>query len=272
MEVAYAPVDGGRLAYQVTGDGRPVVLMHAGLVHMGMWDGQFDLLAAGYRVIRYDARGHGRSTAAEKSYRDTDDLRDLLRHLGIERATLIGGSLGARVAVDTALRHPDLVEAMLLAGPGISGMERMDITEPALVEADEAMSRAAEARDVPAFIEGFLRGWVDGPYRAADEVDPVVRERCREMAAETLSAYADGSFGGEGTALEEGAIDRLAEIRVPTYTVLGDRDTAVIEAVVETIRDRIPGASGTVIAAAGHMVNMERPDAFNECLMRFLAA
>lgn len=107
-------VEGGTLYFDVRGSGTPVVLLHAGDLDLTMWDPQVGPLAHSYRVIRYDARGHGRSTAPREPYSTVEDLRVLLDHLGVERAHLVGISMGAGVALNFAVAYPDRVSKLAL--------------------------------------------------------------------------------------------------------------------------------------------------------------
>jgi len=100
---------GARIHYEVRGDGFPVVLIHAGVVNMGMWDDQMDALAQNYRPIRYDIRGWGKSVEQNVDYSNYGDLRDLLVYLEVEEAVLAGASFGGTVAIDLAVEHPELV-------------------------------------------------------------------------------------------------------------------------------------------------------------------
>jgi 3-oxoadipate enol-lactonase len=95
-----AAVNGARLYYEVAGDGPAVVLLHAGIADSRMWDEQFDELARRYRMIRYDARGFGRSDLPAGPFAPHDDLRGLLQILGVERAALVGLSMGGATAID----------------------------------------------------------------------------------------------------------------------------------------------------------------------------
>jgi 3-oxoadipate enol-lactonase len=248
---------------ETQGTGPAVVLMHAGLLDGRMWDEQYALLGdAGYRVVRYDARGHGRSGALTEGYAHHEDLRELLDELSIDRATLVGLSLGARTAIDFALLHPDRVDALVLAAPGMSGMT---FDDPFIIEhGDKAIAAAGEG-DLPGFIEEFARQWVDGPHRAPADVDPAIRARCLTMATETVA--------GHPTWLpprEVGAADRLGELRVPVLTMVGDLDSADIVRVVDRLA-LLPGARRVVVPGAGHMINLERPEAFNRELLAFLS-
>jgi pimeloyl-ACP methyl ester carboxylesterase len=131
--------DGGQLAYRNEGTGPLVVLLHGGFLDHRQWTAQLDTLPARYRVVAPDARGrgHGDSTNAEASFRHTDDVATLIRHLDAGPAVLIGVSMGAATATDTALEHPELVRALVVSGAGTSGPDRalsdLDPAIPALI-------------------------------------------------------------------------------------------------------------------------------------------
>jgi 3-oxoadipate enol-lactonase len=263
--VATTPVPDGDLFYEAAGEGPPVVLLHAGLLDLRMWDEQFPLLVdAGYRVVRYDARGHGRSSTPTGDFAHHEDLYALLAALDIFHATLVGLSLGGRTSIDFALAHPSLIDGLVLAAPGMSGME---FTDPFIrAEGDKAMA-AVQAGDLPGFIEAFLRQWVDGPRRSPSDVDPDVRAFCQAMATQTAQAH----LGAQGQWLELGAAKRLGELRGPLLALVGDHDSVDIERIVDALVGTVPGARRVVIPGAGHMLNLEQPEAFNRELLGFLS-
>ncbi|MFC6062118.1 alpha/beta fold hydrolase [Streptomyces ochraceiscleroticus] len=267
VESGTAPVAGGELYYEAAGAGPAVVLLHEGMLDLTMWDEQFEWLArSGYRVVRYDARGHGRSSVVDGDYAHHEDLRALLDHLGIARATLVGHSHGARVALDSALVYPDAVAALVLAAPGISGRA---FSDPFLLHhIREQVAAVSAPGGVTLFVEHFLRMWVDGPHREPASVDADLRERIRATAKATVRAHAEGM--GRGMALEVGAAGRLAEIRVPTLVMDGDLDSTDISANAHAVALAVPGARRARIPAAGHMVNLENAARFDRELAEFL--
>src|SRR5262245_39438437 len=109
----FVDVNGAELYYEMAGAGQALVLLHGGLLDRRMWDGQFEVFAVRYQVIRYDARGYGRSELLDAPYKHAEDLYGLLRALGIERAALIGLSLGGMIAVDFTLEHPKMVSRLI---------------------------------------------------------------------------------------------------------------------------------------------------------------
>src|SRR3954454_9386456 len=95
-----AEVNGARLYYEMGGGGRPLVMLHAGIANLHYWDDQWEEFARTYRVVRFDIRGYGRSIAPPGPYNVREDLLGLLRHLGIERAHLMGASIGGGIVID----------------------------------------------------------------------------------------------------------------------------------------------------------------------------
>jgi pimeloyl-ACP methyl ester carboxylesterase len=116
---------GARLAYDVTGEGRAVVLVHGFGLDMRMWDPQLPQLAERFRVVRYDCRGFGASGPFDPAvaYTHAGDVIALLDHLGIARAALVGLSFGGRVVLQTALAAPDRVTGVALLGAVLDGVE-----------------------------------------------------------------------------------------------------------------------------------------------------
>lgn len=260
----YMHAGNARLYCEELGSGEPVVMIHGGLLDRRMWDDQFEVFSEKYRAIRYDARGHGLSKAPAGTYSHHEDLRKLLDALGIEKATIMGLSMGGYIAIDFALAYPDRVNALVLAAPGLTGYK---FESEALKKNNEALNKAAQDDDLERVVEYFQRSWTDGPARTADEVDPDVREKVRLMCTETLRNWNRES---RELRLEPPAIGRLDEIRVPTLAVIGDLDMPDILEIVGLIEEKVAGARKVVIHGVAHMVNMERPVEFNRVVLDFL--
>lgn len=158
----FVPSDGARLYYEISGDGEPLVLVPAGIADSSMWDGQLAAFARRYRVIRYDMRGFGRSAMVEGPFSHHEDSRALLDSLGIERAFLVGCSIGGRAIIDFALEHPELVRALVPVGSALSGFDARE--DPP--EQWEKLVAAENAGDLGRVSALEVQIWVDGPYRA----------------------------------------------------------------------------------------------------------
>jgi pimeloyl-ACP methyl ester carboxylesterase len=263
-ETGFAEVDGTRLYYEVAGKGQPLVLVHAGIADLRMWDNQFNVLAQHFRVVRYDMRGFGQSEPVEGTFSHHQNLFDLLQFLSIERAFLIGCSMGGGVCIDFTLEHPQHAAALILVCSAPNGMPYEGEPPPIW----EELVAAHKAGDLDRVNELEVRIWVDGLYRTPQQVEPTVRERVRAMNSIVLRNEQVGK--GREQPLAPPAIDRMDEIGVPTLAVVGDLDVPPTHQAATLMVQRIAGARQAVIAGTAHLPNMERPDEFNRIVLEFL--
>jgi pimeloyl-ACP methyl ester carboxylesterase len=258
----FAPVNGTRLFYEVRGMGPALVLIHGGQLDCRMWGDQFTSFAQHFRVIRYDVRGYGGSYRSDKPYSDAADLADLLDYLKVDKAHLVGLSLGGRIAVDFAISHPARVGSLTLAGPGLSGYE-----PPGGAESDLRMWEIIKtARDVGP--EQATALWLKDPFMAPAMEQARLTPILQRMALENAHCWLENPVLQRPP--RPAAAARLGEIKIPTLLVIGDRDVPQIKATVETLERGIGGAKKVSIRGAGHMVNMENPMAFNTAVLEFL--
>jgi pimeloyl-ACP methyl ester carboxylesterase len=230
-----------------------------------MWDGQFEVLARRFRAIRYDVRAHGLSRADSVSFADHEDLRQLMVALEVPSATIIGLSMGGQIATDFALAYPEVVSALVLVGPGLSGHTAEDEELQAYME---DLTAAFETGGFTSAIEVFARYWCDGPQREPSQVNAAVRERVLTMLEGGDERWRYWALSRQ---LEPPAIERLGEIDVPTLAIVGSIDMAVIHEIVDLIAGQVPDVQKLVIPDVAHMVNMEKPDEFNDLVLEFLA-
>jgi pimeloyl-ACP methyl ester carboxylesterase len=188
QEKGFAEVNGARLYYEIAGEGDPLLLVHAGIADRRMWDGQLAVFALRYRVIRYDMRGFGKSAMVEGPYAHHENLRALLDSFGIERAFLVGCSIGGRTIIDFALQNPGQVGALVLVASAVSGFE----AESDPPEQWEELITADEAGDLERVSELEVRIWVDGPHHSPDRVELGVRDLVREINLIALRNEAAG--------------------------------------------------------------------------------
>ena len=259
-------VGGATTYYEELGAGPPMVLIHGGLVDRRMWDEQFEIFAEQYRVIRYDVRWHGHSIGNGEDHSLEEDLYALLQHLEIDQAAIVGLSLGGRIAIDFTLRHPEMVSALVVVGPGLSGFQLVD-TENS--DNQSLMIEAWKSENWDDAVEYFQRNWTDGPSRAPEDVDPGVREKVRKMASENVRLPMDGR--GRARRLTPPAAEVLEQIEAPTLLILGELDMPDIFSIADLITSRVEGAKRVVIPGAAHMVNMEQPEEFNRAVLEFLS-
>ncbi len=257
-----AGLNGTTFHYEMAGLGPPVVLLHAGIADSRMWEGQFAPLSKWFRVIRYDMRGYGRTPPAAGPFSHRDDLAALLDHLGIERASLVGCSQGSKTALDFALAHPQRVERLVLASPAVSGLPYDGPPPPQA----EQLHAADAAGDLALVNELEMQIWIDGPYRAPEDVDPAVRALAADMNAIALANE------GVGTEMppERPAAGRTGEVDLPVLVIHGGLDTPRTVAAADFLADKLPEVQRVVMSGLTHLPNMERPEEFNRLVADFL--
>ncbi len=239
----------------------PAVLLHAslGCTHR-MWDPQLDgLLAAGYRVIRYDYRGHGGSAAVDGSCTLADlgrDALDVLLSHGVTAAAHVGLSLGGMVAMWLAERAADSVTSLVLCctsaalGPSAAWRERGELVR---------------ARGTAAVADVLLPRWLTAEYSAAHPGDVAwLREQI-------LSTSASGYAGCCDAIATMNLADELPGVGAPTLVVAGAQDPATPVEHAELIAAKIPGAVLEVVDPGAHILNVERADTITALIEGHLA-
>ncbi|MDQ6686155.1 MAG: alpha/beta hydrolase [Actinomycetota bacterium] len=234
----------------------PVILLHAGVADRRMWDPIWPALTAGRDATRLDLRGFGESAVRPPgALSPVDDVLDTLTELGIGRSLLVGASMGAGVAVEVTLTSPEQVDSLLLSAPGGSLIAEVTPDLRAFIEAE----RSALARDdIDAAVEANLAWWVDSPHRGAADVDPTVRDLVRQMQRRAFEVTA-GWDDVEEKELDPPALDRLAEIRVPSLVLVGGLDLQAIHQAARRVTDGIAGARRVDWPDTAHLPSMERP-------------
>ncbi len=266
MISGYAQVEGGRLYYEADGGGHPLVLIHAGFLDSRMWDAQFAIFSEKFRVIRYDVRGFGRSDRPRQNYSDRKDLFDLLKHLDIKSASLIGVSNGGRIALDFTVDYPEMVNALVLIGTGVSGYEvsgpdEEKIWEP-LDKAEKLQEEAMKANRVSEAVKIDIDLW-------ASAQRPASRERIFAIAMDNSSTQAD-TPGRLQVRPSPPVFKRLSEIQTPTLLIVGDRDVKGMQLISQRLHMLIPNSKLIVLQGADHIANMSRPEEFDRAVMEFL--
>jgi pimeloyl-ACP methyl ester carboxylesterase len=260
MDTGYADVPGGRIYYEAAGQGDPVILIHGGFGDRRMWDAQFAALARGFRVVRYDHRGFGRSTRPTAPYSATQDLLALLDHLEIPAAHIVGNSMGGGIALDFAVLHPDRVKKLVVVSSGANGYP--------YDEADFASMRAVLATGAVS-VDRAATQWLKEPMIAIASSKPGTAALVRRMVFDNRAVFDMQNWPWED--FSPTAWQRLGELRMPVMFVVGDHDiTPVQQAATAAVR-KIRRAEIVRIRNADHLPQMVDPDGFNRQLLRFLA-
>jgi pimeloyl-ACP methyl ester carboxylesterase len=254
-------VDGGAVwADDSEGDGPPLVLLHPGVGDSRFWEPVLPALTATHRVIRYDARGFGRSPVPTVKFSLLRDLIAVLDHYGLDRVPITGCSQGGGSALALAIEHPARVSALVLLCPGIPGYPWPEDEDPA-GEPDELEAeyeRAMAAGDVDALAGVMQRVW------AAAGPTPEVMEQLRSAARATLST-------GDLQEEDPPVFDLLGLISVPSSLLVGDADYPPLIEADRQAAARIPECELTVVPGMDHMPTLREPDLVVQTIASTLA-
>jgi pimeloyl-ACP methyl ester carboxylesterase len=261
VESGLAAVNGTWLYYEVAGDGPPVALIHGLTLDTRMWDDQFLPLAAHYRVLRYDARGFGRSDLpTDQPYSPHDDLRALVEHLGLGPAAVIGLSMGGGIAADFAIAHPDLTRALVLIDAALGGHR----FSPEWSIATRHVWDGVREGGVAVSKERWL---AHGLFVPANE-QPAVGARLAAMVGDYSGWHWLNRDPARG--VEPPTLAQPDRITAPTLAILGERDLPDFHAMTRRLQEGLPSMPIVIIPDVGHMANMEAPEEVNRAILAFL--
>jgi 3-oxoadipate enol-lactonase len=240
----------------------PVVFIHGFPFSQAMWEPQVEAFRRDYRVITYDVRGHGLTGAGDGQYLleiFVDDLIALLDHLKIQKAALVGLSMGGYIALRTVERNPDRVRAMVLCDTRAEA----DSNDAKIARA--AAVRKIKAEGMSAYAEAFVKGIFSedtflNNQAAVQKIRSIIESNPPLGAIGTLIALAARTDYAAS----------LAKISVPTLLLVGEKDVVTPVPVARIMQEKIRGAELHAITGAGHLSNLENPTVFNRFLRDFL--
>ena len=239
------------LYYEDDGKGPAILMTHGFVASTGMWDGQVEAFKGRFRLIRWDMRGHGQTECQDdQSAYGQDitvaDMVAILDHLEVEKAIIVGHSLGGFMSLRLNVMHPERVSALVLQGCGPG------------YRSDDSRAKWNER------VDGRAKTIIEEGYKAlggAAEV-PVSLQRSNQelaMAARGILAQVDAKV-----------IDSLPHIDVPTLVIIGAGDSYYLQG-SDYMANRIPGAEHVVVPGAGHGVNVDQPETVNKAYEAFFA-
>jgi 2-succinyl-6-hydroxy-2,4-cyclohexadiene-1-carboxylate synthase len=261
-------VDGLRWEVRGRGTGRPVLLLHGFTGRGSSWGAHATSLPRSFRVVVVDLPGHGRSGFAEPSRmsveRSADDLATILLGLDATPAHVVGYSLGARIALQLAVAHPDVVDRLVLESPS-AGIEA-DADREARRVADETLAARIEREGVADFVTAWERNPVFQTHAALHPA-VVARQRAIRQANDPHGLAA--SLRGAGQGAMEPLFDRLRAVTAPTLVITGALDDRG-RSRAERVAAGIAGARLAVIEGSGHTPHLEHPVRFRRLVLDFL--
>jgi 3-oxoadipate enol-lactonase len=255
---SFLSIDGAKIYFEECGTSpQTVVLLHDGVIHSAVWDEVWPEFCKHFHTIRYDRRGYGRSPAATSWYSETDDLAALLRHLKVNRATIVGSSHGGEISINFALDHPEIVQQLVLVGAVVGGMpysqhflDRGNVLSKPLEKGDVQSAISEAAKDKYLFAQGS--------------------DAAKKRMAELLTANPQDLTHAYFELPVKPALPRLHEFRIPTLVLVGDADIPDVHAHAGAIEAGIPRAHRMVVKDVGHIMYLEKPAEFSRLVIDFV--
>jgi pimeloyl-ACP methyl ester carboxylesterase len=252
-----------QLFFTAAGKGPAIVFIHGGGVDHRMWQPQVAHFRDRFQVITYDIRGHGQSENVANDRFENEDLSTLLDSLGVGRIHLAGLSMGAVLAVDFVLAHPERVAKLLLLSPGVVGVQEKDSS---YLRTMMRIGAAFTAND----LEGAAEIVDEMTFQGVRPEIPEGLDSLRTYVREAFQRYiASGNHTRMPQLQEAAPAERLGEIACPTLIMHGADDMPYMIGNVQALQ-AIPNRYTVVIEGAGHLVNMEQGEVVNREIEQFL--
>jgi len=261
---ARARVCGRDVRFLDAGAGWPVLLIHAFPVNADMWRPQLERVPEGWRYIAPDVRGFGPEAAPAGSFTLDDvaaDLAALLDHLKLDRAVIGGLSMGGYITMALLRRSPERFDGIILADT------RAEADTPEGLAGRRQMIDLVRAKGAGAVADQMLPKLLSASAREHQpELVASVRRMIASTSAEALAAALEAMMGRPDSSAD------LSRVNCPALVLVGADDEVTPEASARAIEKRIERSRVVVLPAAGHLSNLESPDAFSRALSDFLAS
>ena len=260
---------GAKIYYEVRGEGEPLILLHGHSLDTRMWDKQFKVFATKYRVVRLDFRGYGRSSAQREDFQFThlDDLLTVMDSLRIDRAHVVGLSMGAFVASDMLAVAPERMLSCVLASGGMKTYKGP--SEP-MDEAEKAKRRKEIAALKEKGVDRMKAEWVEALIASGGSNREAMRKPLKKMI-DDWTAWQPLHLEPRVMVAKDG-LERFKRNRctVPTLFLVGGAELKGKEPARSWMMEYLPNSRLQVVPDSGHMMNMEQPEAFNQAVLAFL--
>jgi pimeloyl-ACP methyl ester carboxylesterase len=255
--------DGCHIAYEITGEGQPLVLIHGWTFNRTIWAPQVSEFSQHYKTITYDRRGYGESDGNIDLRKELDDLNDLLDHLEIKVANIIGMSQGGRIALRYTLTRQENVKTLVLQCAPLDGYVVQKANEGEQIPLEQYIS-FAEKGD----IKSVRDGWMNHQLMDVPSSKSSVKKRLREI----VDSYSGEDLGNimEQMVFPINVAENLQQIEVPTLIIQGNKETSLAMDIANTIFERINGSKKIVIPGNGHLINLLEPKKYNKAVLDFL--
>jgi 3-oxoadipate enol-lactonase len=264
--VERARINGVELAFELRGNGAPIVMIHGAQGDQTMFAGLAATFAENYRVLTFDQRGSGLSEKPDVPYSMAmlaDDTAALMDHVGIAQAHVIGVSMGGMIAQELVLRHPQKIRSVVLGCTTAGGSTAVRARGAALANAYSTQPMTAEERGKALAEAAFSKGYL---AQHPEIITSMVESRRQRPIDSTAFARRMKAAADHDT------YDRLPQIKCPTLVIAGKDDALIAWENSRLIADRIKGSQLVILEPAGHCFWLEQPEQTHTAIADFLAS
>ena len=257
------------VSYELSGEGASLVLIHGFTDNSSMWYNQVPVFSERFKVLAYDVRGHGKTQTPEGGFSMelfADDLHALLEALGIEKACMLGYSMGGRIALQFALAYPEMTTGLIFANSGVMGSDVQPTEEQiaALAERRAQMVKMFETGRIEVIADGMAERSFSPGFR---DRDPVVFQKYKDVKLQNDPRHY--------LAIMQAMVDAvtnppdLRQLECPALIIAGDRDSFMTLDEAKSMERAISDVAVTILPT-GHAAAIEAPQAFNQAVLDFM--
>lgn len=246
MKSGYIDFNKGKIYYEITSFGNPIVFVNGFTLDRRMWEEQVKYFSKNYQIVTYDIRGFGKSSLPTDNYSHEDDLKELISTLKLKNIILIGLSLGGEISLNYSLQNISNVKKLVLADSSLGGYKST----------------------VDWNVHGKKENWLNHELFNSTKKNPKAYEKVKKI----INDYSGWHFVNDDfwDKVDKKAINLLDKLTVPTLVITGENDLSYFHNIANYIATHTPNVTKKSIKNSGHMVNMEQPKEFNKLVDDFI--
>ena len=257
---SFLPFGNGKIYYKVQGAGTPIVFVHAGFQDHNMWQPQIDHFSKKHKVVVFDVPGHGATVSDTARPQAAAVIKAVMDGLHIEKAAVVGLSLGGAMATDFATQHPQRVTHLILAGSGLSGWDENRKVDTTTTQYVTALFDALGKKDTALAASVFVKNWFAGPLRTRQQLAPALWDNGYDVTYQNMRKH---KVSGWPRFAQPAAIHSLHKLQMPVLILTGTIDMPEVLLMNKWLKEHIPNSKQVLMPGLAHMLNLEDPAKFN---------
>ena len=258
----FLQIDDSKIYYESYGQGEPIIFIHAGVTDSRMWKYQINDLSQNFNVILFDQRGFGKSSTPTKNYNPIQDILTLMDSCQIKNANIVGISLGALQAIDLAIEYPERVKTLIISGASFPDWQLFnDILNKHIEFTQYVIENGPDSAVNRMLTDPFWRESIPNEkYKDS-------RKLFEQILRENKNSF---TVNWQLRELPVGLADRLGQVNCPVLIFKPENEMESIKPIFDTIVNKVANIKVAEIANTSHLLNMEKPDEFNNAIINFL--